>query len=372
MSTTKMHLQFKISLKLIIAVTTACLTGLVLLSCTKSTLNQPVANNQPVAKELEVNLSIWGDYLSPDLIKKFEAETGIKMHISNYSSNEELLAKIQAGAAGVDVAVPSDYMVKVMIKLGLLSPLNKSKIPNSKQVSPNVLNKNFDPENTYSLPFAWSTAGIAVNRDLFKDDIKSWKDVFNNPKLAGKISFLDDVREVTAAALKMNGYSVNTTNPSELKKAEASLLTMKPKIKMFRSDTIDLLINKQVAVAQAYSTDALQAAAKSGGKIEYILLDEGGTKSIDTLVILKNAPHPEAAHKLINYMLSEPVNIQFVKTMWGGPVLSSTQSKLPENIRVNKALFPSEEKLARFESIEDLGESTKLYDDIWTKVKTMN
>lgn len=336
--------------------------ALVQLSCTKSTTAKP--------EEKQVNLSIWGDYISPELIKKFETETGIKVHVSNYTSNEELLAKVQAGAAGVDVAVPSDYMVTIMTKLGLLKSLDKSKIPNAAKVSTDVLNKNFDPQNTYSLPYAWSTAGIAVNRDLYKGEIKSWKDILTDPKLTGKVSLLDDVREVTAAALKMNGYSVNTTDPGELKKAEEILLKAKPRIKMFRSDIKDALMSKQVAVAQAYSTDALQAAAISGNKIEYILPDEGGTRAIDTLVVLKDAPHPEAAHKLINFMLSEEVNVQFVKTIWGGPVLQTTQSNLPDGMRSNKALFPPSEKLAKFESIEDLGDKTKLYDDLWTRIKT--
>lgn len=379
MSTTKVHLQNKISLLnnftnmlfalvrrlRLIAVSTVgvAILGLTLAACTWSASTR-------TTQEKEVNLSIWGDYLSPELVKKFETETGIKINISNYSSNEELLAKVQAGAAGVDVAVPSDYMVKIMTHLNLLKTLDKSKIPNSKLVAPDVLKKNFDPMNTYSLPFAWSTAGVAVNRALFKGEIKSWRDIFTNSELAGKISFLDDAREVTAAALKMHGYSVNTTNPTEIKKAESTLLKMKPKIKMFRSDTIDILLNKQVAVAHAYSTDALQAAAKPGSQIEYILLDEGGTRAIDTLVVLKDAPHPESAHKLINFMLSESVNVQFVKTMWGGPVLSSTRAQLPEKVRNNQSLFPPAEKLARFESIEDLGENTKLYDELWTKVKT--
>ncbi len=340
------------------------LLALSLVGCTKT------STSTAQKADAEVNLSIWGDYISPELLKKFEDQTGIKVNVSNYSSNEELLAKVQSGAANVDVAVPSDYMVTIMGKLGLLSQLDKSKIPNAQKVAADLLDKEFDPKNTYSLPYAWSTAGIAVNRDLFKDEIKSWKDVFSNPKLAGKISFLDDVREVTAAALKMEGYSVNTVNPAELKKAEELLLKMKPKIKMFRSNTVDALISKQVAVAHAYSTDALQAAAKSRNEIEYILPEEGGTRAIDTLVVLKTAPHRAAAHQLINFMLSEEVNVQFVKTMWGGPVLTSTRPQLPENVRNNSALFPSAEKMSRFESIHDLGDSTKLYDDLWTRVKT--
>lgn len=317
-----------------------------------------------------VNLAIWGNYLHTDLIKKFEADTGVKVNISNYASNEELLAKVQAGASGIDVAVPSDYMVRIMIKLDLLNELDKSKIQNFSNVLPEVLNQSFDPTNKFSMPFDWSTAGIAVNRELYKGEIKGWKSIFNNPELSGKMSLLDDVREVIAAALKYNGYSVNTTDAEALKKAEDTLLKVKSKVKMFRSDTVDSLLKKEVAVAHAYSTDALQAAAKSGGTIEFILPEEGGTRSIDTLVIFKGSKNLENAHKLLNFMLSPEVNVSFVKTIWGGPVLKTTRAQLPENMKNHPILFPSEAKLSKFEGIVDLGEKTRLYDELWTRVKT--
>jgi spermidine/putrescine transport system substrate-binding protein len=318
----------------------------------------------------EVNLAIWGNYLNGQQAEIFTQKTGIKINISTYASNEELLAKVQAGAAGIDVAVPSDYMVSIMTKLGVLEELDKSKIPNAAQVSTELLNQTFDPQNKFSFPYAWATAGIAVNRELFKGTIKSWKDVFTNPELAGRISLLDDVREVTAAALKYNGYSVNTINPVELKAAEATLLKLKPKVKMFRSDTIDSLLKKEIIVAHSYSTDALQAVAQSGGKIEYVLPEEGGTRSIDNLVILKSAKNKAEAHELINYLLSSDVNLNFVKTVWGGPVLKTTQALLPENMKTSGALFPPASKMSKFESIQDLGENTRLYDELWTKVKT--
>ncbi|OFZ13578.1 MAG: hypothetical protein A2X86_10800 [Bdellovibrionales bacterium GWA2_49_15] len=316
-----------------------------------------------------VNLSTWSNYVDQELLKEFEAQTGIKVNLSIYSSNEELLAKIQAGASGIDVAIPSDYMVEVMQKLNLLSEMDLALIPNKELVNQEFLKQSFDPGNKYSLPYAWSTAGIAVNRDLYKGVIKSWKDVFLNPALKGKLSFLDDVREVTAAALKMHGFSVNTTTPSELKLAEATLVEVKPRVKMFRSDTVEALLKKEVAVAHSYSSDALQAARTSGGVIEYILPEDGGTRALDNLVILKGHQNREGAHQLINFLLSLKANVSFVKTVLGGPVLKTTRQELPAEIQNNRSLFPSNEQLARFESIIDLGEATGLYDKLWTKIK---
>ncbi|MGE0634461.1 MAG: PotD/PotF family extracellular solute-binding protein [Pseudobdellovibrionaceae bacterium] len=317
----------------------------------------------------ELNLAIWANYLSPEMQEKFTKETGIKLIISNYTSNEELLAKVQAGASGYDVAVPSDYMVDIMVKQGMLHDLQADKIPNKANLNPDFLSQEFDPENKYSLPYSWLTAGIAVHRDIFKGTISSWTELFANKELDGKISLLDDVREVLSTALKKNGYSVNTTKKEELDKAQTDLKAFRKKVKMFRTDTIDPLVAKEVAVAHAYSSDALQAAEKSGGKIEYILPVEGGTRSIDNLVILKNAKNVEAAHQLINFLLTPEANVAFVKAIKAGPVLKQTRDLLPDNLKNNPALFPPSDSLKKFERLKDLGETTAVYDRLWTELK---
>ncbi len=318
----------------------------------------------------EVNLAIWGSYLAPEMVEKFQKETGIKMNVSNYTSNEELLAKVQAGSGGIDVSVPSDYMVQIMAKLNLLEPLDMALITNKDHFDPIWMNQPFDPGNKFSLPYAWSTAGIAVNRDLYKGEIKDWKDVFENPELNGKFSLLDDVREVMAMALKYHGASVNSVEVSELEKAKAFLLKIKPNVKMFRSDTVESLVNKEVAVAHAYSSDALMASAQTNGKIEYILPASGGTRAMDNLVIFKNSKNKENAYRLIDFLSSQESNLMFVTRSKVGPVLKTTKEALPVEMKNNKSLFPEAKVLSLFENINDLGENTKLYDAIWTSVKS--
>lgn len=318
----------------------------------------------------EVNLAIWGSYLSPEMMEKFSKETGIKINSSNYTSNEELLAKVQAGSGGIDVAVPSDYMVQIMIKMNLLEPIDITQIPNKDLFAQEWMNQSFDPGNKYSLPYAWSTAGIAVNRELFKGEIKDWKDVLDNPELKGKFSLLDDVREVMAVALKANGASINSTDSKDLEKAKALLLKVKPSVKMFRSDTIESLVHKEIAVAHAYSSDALVAQAETKGNIEYILPSSGGTRAMDNLVIFKNGKNKANALALLNFLSSKDTNLEFVTRAKGGPVLKTTRDLLPADLKSNKSLFPEASTLSKFESIKDLGENTKLYDDIWTSVKS--
>lgn len=318
----------------------------------------------------EVNLAIWGNYFDPGEQERFTKLTGIKVNITNYSSNEELLAKIQSGASNIDVAIPSDYMVGIMIKMGLLEPLDKSKIQNISEINPQFLKQSFDPDNKFSLPYAWTTAGLAINKELIKTPIKSWKELLTREDLNGKISMLDDVRESIAVALKMNGFSINSTNPQELAKAKETLLQLKKRMKMFRSEIVDAMVRKEMAVAHAYGTEAMQAAVKSKGQIIFVLPEEGGTWSLDNMVLLKGAKNSLAATELLNFFLQPESNVNFVNRVLSGPVLKKTQSLLPAELKNNPTLFPAKEKMAKLESIKDVGEATALFDRIWTEVKS--
>jgi spermidine/putrescine transport system substrate-binding protein len=316
-----------------------------------------------------VNLAIWSNYVSPDTLGQFEKKTGIKVQMSNYSSNEELLAKLQAGASGYDVAVPSDYMVFAMSHLGLLQKLDYKQIPNSSEVSGKFLKKTFDPSNEFSIPYDWGTTGIAVNRSLYKGQIKGWKDLFNNPDLAGKMTLLDDVRETLGAALKSLGYSLNTKNPAELAKAEELLFKVRPRVKAFTSEPMMPLVNGETAVAHAYMSDALQARKQTGGKIEYIIPEEGATLWIDNLVIPKGAAHVEEAHDLINFLLEPHSNAATVMAVFVAPTEKDTVALLPPDMQKDPALFPQGAALDHLEMLEDLGGALAQWDRIWTEVK---
>lgn len=332
--------------------------GLALSACTKTR-----------APDSHVNLAIWGNYLSKDSEQRFTAATGIRIHTLNYSSNEELLAKLQSGNSGIDVAVPSDYMLAIMRKMDLLQPLDKQQLPSAKYLRKDVLNQEFDPGNIFSVPYAWTMGGIAVNRDLYKEPITSWRDFFENPKLNGKFSLLDDAREVTAAVLKMQGKSANTTDATDLKAAKDFLLRIKKNVKMFTSDTVDVLRNKEVVAAQSFATDALQAA-KDNPQIEFIIPKEGSLRYIDNLVIVKGAANPIAAHKLINFLISLENDIEFVRTIRAGPVVEGVRAHLPADLKDNKILFPSREVFAKLEPLRDLGALNRLYEEIWSVVKS--
>lgn len=326
------------------------------------------AEQKPTAKIL--HLAIWSNYINDDLLKKFENESGYQVSVSNYSSNEELLSKLQAGATGYDVIVPSDYMVRVMSQLNLLQPLDTKKIPYSAGIDPAYLKREFDPENQVSLPYAWSVAGIAVNTKFYNKPLSGWHNVFEDTALAGHISMLDDMRETIGVALKTSDQSLNTQDVSELKQAKVFLTKIRPQIKAFTSEPIDQLTAGDFWVSHMYSSDALQANAATQGTIQFILPTEGGSWSIDNLAIPKGATDTEGAHAFINFLLKPEVYASIVATRMFGPVVKDIKSFLPSGLQTNPVLFPSNPSaLAHFEMMQDLGESTGMYEQIWTEVK---
>jgi spermidine/putrescine transport system substrate-binding protein len=316
-----------------------------------------------------VNLAIWSNYVSPELLEEFQKKTGIRVQLSHYSSNEELLAKLQAGASGYDVAVPSDYMVFAMAKLGLILELDYAQLPNSKSLDPKYLKKPYDPENKHSVPYNWGTTGIAVNRAVYKGEVKGWKNLFNNPDLAGKVTMLDDSREVISAALKSLGFSLNTTNPSELAKAKELLIKARPRIKAFTSEPMVPLVNGETVVAHAYLSDALQARKRTGGKIEYVIPEEGGTFWIDSLVIPKGAQHVAEAHAFIDFLLDAKSGVSTTTNVLVAPANKDTVALLPKELQTDAALFPPAAVLAKCEMFQDLGDGLTAWDRVWTEVK---
>lgn len=315
-----------------------------------------------------LRLAIWANYLPDELVEKFEQQTGVKMVISNFSSNEELLAKMQAGGTQYDLIIPSDYMVGIMKQQHLLRPLDVQKIPNLKHVDHEFIGRPYDPQNQYSFPYGWGTVGIAVNRSLYKGRLEGWGDFFSEASLSGKVSMLDDVREVLGAALRFRGFSVNSKHDKEIKDATDVLIGSRDRIRMFTSEPIQALSNGEVTVAQIYSIEAYQLKKRMGDKFEYVLPKEGTTVAIDNFAIPKTAENWEAAHKFINFMYTPEHNRILVNNVLVGPILKATQNELKEfNVRRPSSLQKDQ---AKFESIQDIGETTKRYDRAWTEVKS--
>lgn len=343
------------------------LGGFFLAACTPKGFQGPVT----------LHLGIWSNFIAQETLSEFEKSSGVRVQVSHYSSNEELLAKMQAGAGGYDVIVPTDYMVGTMAKLGLIQKLDRAKLPSFAAIDPRLLGKAYDPRSEFSVPYDSGTTGIAVNRTKYSGKISGWKDLLEagraKPELAGSFSLLDDSREVIGAALKALGFSLNTKDPAELQKAKQLLQRARPRVKAFTSETLAALVSGEMPVAQAYSSDALQARKATGGKIEFILPEEGGTYWIDCLAIPSKSAHPEEAHRLIEFLLQPKVGAALAEKMFVAPASREALKLLaPSFAKENAVMFPSETQLVRFEMIEDLGEALLAWDRAWTEIKAEN
>lgn len=308
----------------------------------------------------DLHLAIWANYIPQNILDRFSQETGTAVKLSYYSSNEELLAKVQNGASGLDMGVPSDYMVDIMVKQNLASEIDKSQIKFLQQINPQLLNQSFDPRNQYSLPFSWTVTGIAINRDLYKGTIRTWKDLFSKDDLKGKLALLDDVREVLGAALIASGQNVNSTDPKQIQQARDIVAKAKARVKMFSSDSVEILKGKEVAVAQSYSVDALQARKQSQSNIEFLVPEDGSTRAIDNFLIFKEAKNKKAALQFINFILQPEIHRQITAATYSGSVFERAES---EGLKL--------ESIKNLQKIQDLGASVnELYEAAWTKIKS--
>lgn len=319
------------------------------------------------AKPKTLHVFSWSDYFTPDIIARFEAESGAKVVLDTYESNEDLVAKLQTGATGYDVILPSDYAVQKLAALGLLETLDRSNVPNFGDLDPQFLGKYFDPDNAYSLPYVWGTAGIGYDSTKVDGAPTSWA-VLWDAKYAGEINMLDDMRESMGAAFKRLGYSINTTDPAKIAEARSLLIEQKPLIASYRTETDDLMQAKQVVLTHAWSGDVLRVAEDSP-EWRYVVPEEGSTFFIDNLAIPKGAPNKALAESFLNFMLQPDVIAQVTAfTRYGNCVVGSREH-LPDSLRNNPAVFPPPEVLARLETIQGLGDAEVLFGEAWTAVK---
>jgi spermidine/putrescine transport system permease protein len=337
----------------------AAVLGCLFLACT---------NLAAGAARRQLNIFNWTEYLPQEILDTFAREFNVKVNYDTYSSNEEMLAKLTAGASGYDIVVPSDYMISVLTKQGLLEPLDKKALPNMKNLDPDFLNHDFDPGNRYSVPYMWGTLGIAVNTDRVKEKITAWKDLWD-PKYRGRVVVPDDSREMIGVALQVLGKSRNSTNSSDLQAAKELLLKLKPSIKAFDSDSPkSLLLSGEVWLGIVWSGEAALANMENP-KITYVLPEEGGGIWMDNLAIPKSARNKDLAHEFINFLLRPDISAKLSKAFpYGNPNLAS-HALTDEWILENPICYPSKEALKKAEWLKDVGSATLLYDRIWTELK---
>ena len=237
-----------------------------------------------------------------------------------------------------------------------------------KNISPQFQGKYFDPEDRYTVPYTWGTAGIAYDSSLVDPPPDSWSILWDSA-YRQRLSMLDDMRETIGAALKLLGYSVNTVDLEELAAAKQKLLEQKPLVKLYTSEPDEGLISGDVVMAHCWSGDAFRAADVRPS-IKYAIPKEGTTQFIDTVCILKSAPHKAISEQFINYLLRPEVNAKITEATRFGTSVAEARNYLPEELRDHPGIYPPEEALHRSEFLVDLGDfTTNYYERVWVEVQ---
>jgi spermidine/putrescine transport system substrate-binding protein len=330
----------------------------------------------------QLHLYNWNNYIAPETIKRFEGVCQCEVVQTYYSDNEELLAKLAAGARGYDVMVPTSNAVQALIRGKQLMPLDKSKLPNLRNIDPVYLNTSFDPGNVYSVPYAMSTTIIGYNDAKMKElglPTDTWAVIFDPKyleKVKGRVTVLDSANELFAAALKYLGYSANDVDPKHWDEAAATIRKAKPYWAAFNASSyIKELTVGNIWLVHGYSNDIFQAnldaeAAKRPFHILQGMPKEGAVLAVDNMVLQANAPRPDLGLKFMNFMLEGKNSSELTNLIGSGnPNMAALPFIKPE-IRRNPAIFPPKDVAAKLEQLKDLtAAQRRLRSRLWTEIK---
>ena len=318
-----------------------------------------------------VNVYNWTGYIPDSVLSQFTQETGIKVNYLTYGSNEELYAKIAASnnQSGYDLIVPSTDFLARMKAQGYLQKMDKTKVPNFKNINPKFTHQIFDPQNDYSIPYMWGTTSIVVNRLYFPNlKIDSWADLWN-PDLKDQLLILDEARTPFAMAMKVLGYDINTRDPVQVKAAYEKLVQLLPNIKLFNIIAPQAIYaNGDATIGVGYSGDTY-LAIQNNPTLEYIYPKEGPLMWIDSMAIPMNAPHLDNAYTFINFILRPDIAAKIAVAIGYSTPNAEGYKLLPKAMQDNYVLYPSADKLKNASFQNDLGPANVIYQYYWQLLK---
>jgi putrescine transport system substrate-binding protein len=372
-------------------VSASCLLLLVACGKKEEAPPPPAASATPAVDtdaEKVVNVYNWSDYIEPEVLKEFEKETGVKVEYEVMDSNELLETKLVAGRTGYDVVVPSASFLSRQIKAGIYQKLDKSKLPNLKNLDPDITKRLevFDPGNEHAVNYMWGTSGVAYNEEAIKAALPNAPvdsfAMFWDPKVISKfakcgVSVLDAPSEVVGTVLIWLGKDANSEAPEDLAAAEKVLMSVRPYIRSINSSAyIEQLAGGEICLALGWSGDVLQAKSRAEESkktytIKYNIPKEGAVMFFDNMAIPVDAAHPKNAHLFIDYMLRADVaakNSNFIS------FANSNAASLPlvdEKVKGNPGIYPTADVMPKL--VADLPESadfTRSLTRTWTRFRT--
>jgi len=324
----------------------------------------------------------WNNYMTDDTVARFEERCRCRLLQDYYSDNEEMLAKLAAGATGYDLIVPTGNAVEALIRSGQLRPIDRSRVPNLKNIKPQYLNTWFDPGNVYSVPYAYSLTILGYDVQKMRAlgiPTDTWAAIFEPRYLArvqGKVTVLDSQRELFAAALKYLGYSANESDEAKLRRARDLILRAKPYWAAFNAASYfkELTVGN-IWLAHGYSNDfytAQQDAAKAGRPftIGYSIPKEGAVFALDNLVMHKSGPRPDLAQEFMNFWLEGRASAELTNAIGAGNPNQAAMPLVDPKIAANDAIFPDAETFRHLEMLRDYDRRTRrALNRLWVEIK---
>lgn len=322
------------------------------------------------AEDNVLNIYGWASYLPESVIKKFEAETGIRVNYSTYVNNEVLYAKLKANPdAGYDVIMPSSYFVSRMQKHGLIQKIDTSKLSHYKNISSDFLNKEHDPKNEYSIPYLWNGTSIVVNTKYHAaESINAWKDLWS-PRYQDQLLILDDTRESFSIALMTLGYSVNDKDPNHIKAAFEKLKALMSNIKLFNLEAQrSIYLDEDITIGMGWNGDIF-LAKQDNPHLQFIYPREGFVISLDTLAIPVGAKHVKNAYRFIDFVLRPEIAKEITLDTGFSTPNAAAKKLLPANIQTDPILYPDAKIMKSAQLQTDVGEAALLYEKYFERLK---
>ena len=325
----------------------------------------------PALAEGSITVFNWYDYIDESVISMFEQETGITVKYANFTTNEEMYAKLSSGAGDYDVIFPSDYVIERMIKEGLLEKLDMDKVPNAAGVVDWLKKPAYDPDGAYSVPYMWGTVGLLYNTTMMPDAIDSWAPVFD-PANQKSVFMLDSIRDSLGIALKYLGYDMNTSDQAALDAAKALLIKQKSDgiVKGYLVDEVkDKMVAGEAPMAVVWSGDALYAMSQSED-LQYVVPKEGSNVWVDGMCIPKGSKNKDLAEQFINFMCRPDIAKMNMEYIYYSTPIQAVIDGMTDDEKNNQTLNPPQDVIDRCEFFHDISSDMAKYDQIWMEIRS--
>jgi spermidine/putrescine transport system substrate-binding protein len=325
---------------------------------------------EPTAASTELSIYAWAGEIPDSVVKAFEDETGIKVTVDTFDSNETMISKLAAGDSGYDIVEPSQYAVQLLVGQDLIDTIDYSKVEGMKNLQTKFVNPSFDADNAHAVPWIWGSTGLLYNKKCTGEDLTSWKSMFDK-KYKGKIYMLDNMLASYIVGLQVNGYRANSTNEQEIAKATQTLIDQKPLLAGYNSTNyFDFVKSGEACMSLAWGGSQVAKVVADNPDVKYILPSEGGTLWVDNFSIAKGAPHSDAAYKWLNFTLKPETGAMATNDGSLATTNEASLALITDKAQLNNpAIFAPSDQTANADFIVDPGKAMTYFQQGWTKVK---